>query len=298
MKRWLGVIALVLIAGAAIFYAEHRKAKSHVGPEAVLNAVAETQRGISRVPARITRLSDEEEIEIGDSMASRALASRPWDSATDAPVEKYLNSVGGIVAARAHRKLNYRFHYIPDAVYFNAYSLPGGHVFVGKGFLLQMDTEDELASVLGHEVEHIDHYHCAEKIQLETRLRDLPLSELLQLPVELFQAGYGKEQELEADRDGTHLAMMAGYSPQGAVRMFETFERLDRQYVEKPASPGEEVSQVALQSIAGYFRSHPLPEERAHQIRNLIISEKWPQPPERPLRIHLDSPKEAPAHGN
>jgi len=287
MKRRLGVFALVAISCVAIFYAERRKPASHVGPEAVLNAVAETQREISRVPAHLTRLSDEEEIEIGDSMAARARASRSWDQATDAPVEKYINLVGGIVAARAHRKLNYRFHYIPDATYFNAFSLPGGHVFIGKGILLQMDTEDELANVLGHEVEHIDHYHCAEKVQLETRLRGLPLSELLQLPVELFQAGYGKEQELEADREGTHLAVMAGYSPQGAIRMFEAFERLDRQYVEKPASPDEEVSQVAIQSIIGYFRSHPLPNERTRQIRSLIASEKWPQPSERPLRTNF-----------
>src|SRR5947207_11904547 len=106
MRRWLAIIVLIIIAGAAIFYAERRKPASHVGPEAVLNAVAETQREISRVPAHLTRLSDEEEIEIGDSMAARALASRSWDQATDAPVEKYINLVGGIVAARAHRKLN------------------------------------------------------------------------------------------------------------------------------------------------------------------------------------------------
>ena len=287
MRRWLAVGALIIIAGAAIFYANRRKPETHVGPEAVLNAVAETQRDISRVPAQLTRLSDEEEIEIGDAMAARYAASAHsgWQDETDAPVEKYINVVGRNVSARAHRRLNYRFHYIPDSSFINAFSLPGGHVFIGKGFLLQMDTEDELANVLGHEVEHIDHYHCAEKIQLETRLRDLPLSELLQLPVELFQAGYGKEQELEADREGTHLAVMAGYSPQGALRMFETFERLDRQYVEKAESPDQELSQVAIQSIIGYFRSHPLPQERLRQVRNLIASEKWPPRAERPLRI-------------
>ena len=300
MKRWLAVTVLIIIAGAAIFYAERRKPEGHVGPEAVLNAVAETQRDLSRVPAQLTRLSDEEEIEIGNAMAARYAASTHsgWEEETDAPVEKYINVVGRIVAARAHRKLDYRFHYIPDSSFLNAFSLPGGHIFIGKGFLLQMDTEDELANILGHEVEHVDHYHCAEKIQLETRLRNLPLAELLQLPVELFQAGYGKEQELEADREGTHLAVMAGYSSQGALHMFEKFERLDRQYVQKAESPDEELSQVAIQTIIGYFRSHPLPQERARQIRNLIASEKWPQRAERPLRVHLDSPKTSPAQGN
>jgi predicted Zn-dependent protease len=91
---------------------------------------------------------------------------------------------------------------------------------------------------------------------------------------------------------------MAGYSPQGALRMFEAFERLDRQYVEKAESPDEELSQVAIQSIIGYFRSHPLPQERARQVRRMITSEKWPEPKERPLRIHLDTPKTALANTN
>jgi predicted Zn-dependent protease len=299
MRRWLAVILLIVIAGAAVFYAERHKPESHVGPEAVLNAVAETQREISRVPAHLTRLSDEEEIQIGDSMSARySYARSGWQEETDTPIEKYINLVGRNVAARARRKLDYRFHYIPDSGFVNAFALPGGHIFIGKGFLLQMDTEDELANVLGHEVEHVDHYHCAEKIQVETRLRDLPLSELLQLPVELFQAGYGKEQELEADRDGTHLAVMAGYSPQGALRMFEAFERLDRQYVQKAESPDEELSQVTIESIIGYFRSHPLPQERARQVRQMITSQKWPEPKERSLKISVAPLKPEAASGN
>jgi len=299
MKRWLAVAALAVMAGLAVFYAERRKPESHVGPEAVLNAVAETQREISRVPAHLTRLSDEEEIEIGDSMATRYVSVRSgWQEESDAPIEKYINVVGRNVAARARRKLDYKFHYIPDSGFMNAFALPGGHVFIGKGFLLLMDSEDELANVLGHEVEHVDHYHCAEKIQVETHLRDLPLAELLQLPVELFQAGYGKEQELEADRDGTDLAVMAGYSPQGALRMFQAFERLDRQYVLKAESPDEELSQMAIESIIGYFRSHPLPQERERQVQQLIASEKWPERQEKPLRIHLGSPKNTLANGN
>src|SRR5205807_427998 len=177
MKRWLAVAGLAVIAGAAIFYAERHKVEGHVGPEAVLNVMAETQRQIIWAPAQLTRLSDEEEIEIGDSMAARYLTARyGWQEETDAPIEKYINAIGRNLAARAQRKLNYRFHYIPDAGLVNAFALPGGHIFIGKGFLLLMDSEDQLANVLGHEIEHVDHYHCVEKAQIETRLRDLPLS--------------------------------------------------------------------------------------------------------------------------
>jgi len=206
-------------------------------------------------------------------------------------MEKYVNAVGAHIAAHAHRQLGYKFHYLPDVNFINAFALPGGHIFVGKGLIALMDTEDELAGILGHEVEHVDHYDCNERVALEERMRNIPLGELIQLPIALFEAGYSKEQEMEADRDGTALAVLAGYSPQGAVRMFQTFERLDREYVQKAESPQEELSQVAIQTIVGYFRSHPKPLDREHQIQELIVSEKWPQPKERPLKVRASTGK-------
>jgi predicted Zn-dependent protease len=262
----------------------------------MLNALAETQREMSRLPAGIVRFSDPEEIRAGDAMAQRYLAQRGKLSAADAEIENYVAEVGRAVAVHARRKLDYRFHYIPSANLVNAFALPGGHVFLGKGMLRLMDSEDELASVLGHEVEHVDNYHCNDRVALEARLKHLPLGGLVTLPVELFQAGYSKEQELEADREGASLAVMAGYSPQGAIRMFQTFARLHNAYVNKAQSPDQEFSQVALQGIAGYFRSHPLPEEREAQIRRIMTSRNWPQPPEKKLRLSPEPAKTAAVH--
>ena len=71
------------------------------------------------------------------------------------------------------------------------------------------------------------------------------------------------------------MAVWAGYSPLGALRMFETFDRLYQEYVRRAKSPQEELSQVAIQTIEGYFRSHPLPSERIEQIRKLIAENNW-----------------------
>ena len=285
MKRWLILIVILGVSGGALYYSQRQKKETPVGPEAMLNALAETQREMSRLPAGIVRFSDPDEIRVGDAMAQRYVAQRGKLSAADAEIENYVAEVGRAVAVHARRKLDYRFHYIPSANLVNAFALPGGHVFLGKGMLRLMDSEDELASVLGHEVEHVDNYHCNDRVALEARLKHLPLGGLVTLPVELFQAGYSKEQELEADRDGAGLAVMAGYSPQGAIRMFQTFARLHNAYVNKAQSPDQEFSQVALQGIAGYFRSHPLPEEREAQIRRIMTSRKWPLPPEKKLRV-------------
>lgn len=288
MKRLIILILLLAAAAAALYYSERHKQESRVGPEAMLNALADTERELSRVPASVTRVSDEEEVRIGDALAEHYLSQY---GSGDPAMQDYVSKVGRMVAGRARRKFDYKFHYVPEDSLVNAFALPGGHVFIGKGLIQLMESEDELASVLGHEIEHIDNYHCVERYQLKAHTKDLPLAELLTLPVELFQAGYGKEQELEADRDGTWLAVKAGYSPQGAIHMFETFGRLHREYVLKAESPDQELSKVAIAGIVGYFRSHPLPEERISQIERIIVRNKWPNHAERALRQHPETIK-------
>jgi predicted Zn-dependent protease len=84
---------------------------------------------------------------------------------------------------------------------------------------------------------------------------------------------------------------MAGYSPQGAVHLFERFGRLHRAYVLKAESPDQELSQVAIAGMEGYFRSHPLPEERVNQIERLIATKKWRSGPEKALQVLSGAPQ-------
>ncbi|MGE5324600.1 MAG: M48 family metalloprotease [Actinomycetota bacterium] len=293
MKRLVGLAVILVAAVAVLYYSQHRKPKSQVGPEGMLNAVAETEREISRIPARLTRLSDAEEVRIGNAMAQSYDARLSLRTQRDQEMQQYVTRVGQIVSGRARRKLDYKFHYIADPDFVNAFALPGGHIFIGEGLVRLMDSEDELANTLGHEIEHVDNYHCAERVQVEARLRHLPLGGLIGLPVELFMAGYSKEQELEADRDGTQLAVMAGYSPQGAVRLFQQLEKLRQEYVLKADNPSDEFSKVAIEGIIGYFRSHPLPQERLDQINEIIASKRWPQRPERALKVRPEKMESA-----
>jgi predicted Zn-dependent protease len=284
----VALVVLVLGSLAAIYIAQHRKAEAEVGPAAIVHFIADTEHELSRVPAEATRMSDSEEIAIGDEMVRDHSWLNEGEQA-NTPMAQYVRRVGLGVAAHAHRKLPYKIHYIEDEGLVNAFALPGGHVFIGSGLVRVMDTEDELAAVLGHEIEHIDHYHCAERYQFEAKLRHLQLGDLAavaSLPLEIFQAGYSKDQELEADREGTRLAVWAGYSPLGAVRLFEAFQAMEEHRSTPSTTPQEEAVRVAMGTLSGYFQSHPFAEERADQIRRMIASEHWEaKQQERPLEM-------------
>jgi len=277
MKRWIAFTFVFVLVAAALIESERQKIAAPVGPEAVLSLVADTERELRRLPVAFTRLSDEDEIKIGDDLAKFYLSEERFkkEDSKSKIVQAYVEGVGARVAGRAHRKQLYKFHYISDPNFVNAFALPGGHVFIGSGLIALMVSEDELASILGHEVEHIDHYHCIERAQTEATLRKVPMGEFFAIPVEVFEAGYSKTQELEADREGTRLAVKAGYSPLGAVRIFQTFDQLYHQQQARAQTPQEELSHIALETLEGYFRSHPLPSERIAQIQTMISDEHW-----------------------
>jgi predicted Zn-dependent protease len=288
MKRWLPLAIIVLVAIAAIVLAERQRIADRPSPQAMLDAAAQSQHDLTRLPNRLDRLSDADEIAIGDEIAARYESEfKTSDTARNAAVETYLRTVGLRVASHARRKLPWKFHYIANPGFVNAFALPGGHIFVGQGLLTLMHSEDALAGVLGHEVSHVDLRHCADRVQNEARLRNLVvIGDLVSLPVEVFLAGYSKDQELEADRDGTTLAVNAGYSPLGILQLFAEFQKLEGSATSgKPGSPVEEAAGLSLQTLSGYFQSHPPAATRIAQVRALISTNHWPTPPVRPITL-------------
>jgi len=295
MKRSLVFVAFFLILGfalAGLYWSQRRPKSAPVSANAILNMAADAQRDLSRIPMHFTRLSDEQEIAIGKELATRYATQTRKLTPEEAGLEKYVTRVGNTVALHAHRRLPYSFTVLPDHNMINAFSLPGGPVYIGEGMLDLMMSEDELANVLAHEVEHIDHYHCVERVQLEAKLKNLNLDvlgALLQIPLEFWEAGYHKDEEFEADREGIFLAVLSGYSPYGAVDTFERFAKLHDEYAIHAQSPEEELSELAIQSLNGYFRSHPLPSERLAQAKSIIAEQHWEdRKTQKPFRVEYE----------
>jgi predicted Zn-dependent protease len=290
MRRALAFAGVLLVAVAALYFAQRRTGRESVSSNAIVNVIADWQRDTSRVPLRVSRISDNEESRMGDELAAQYESAQPVQTPEAQALERYVRQIGGRVAAHAKRRLAYRFHLIPSADFINAFALPGGHIFIGQGLLDQVTSEDELAFVLGHEIEHVDHYHAAERVQVEAQLKHLDLdivAAIAQIPISLWQAGYNKDEEFEADREGLRLAVAAGYSAQGAVKLLEKFTKLDREYVIHAETPTDELSQLTIDGLMGYFRSHPLSSERLAQAKEIIAQDNIPT--NQPLKpFHLE----------
>lgn len=289
MKRYLPLVVILLAAAGGIAFIQHRHINQQPSPQALLLAAADAQHELTRVPARFDRMSDADEIALGKELAEHYASHRATkpEAQHDADVEAYLQTVGDRVAAPARRKLPWTFHYIPSPYFVNAFALPGGQVLVGEGLLQHMESEDALAAVLGHEVEHVDLRHCAERAQTEARMRQFGvLGELASLPMDIFMAGYSKEQEAEADRDGTTLAVEAGYSYTGILQLLDVFSHLENGNTGeagKSAGPLDETARLSLSTLVGYFASHPPSRQRAEIIRELAEERGWQVKPVRPL---------------
>ncbi len=175
-------------------------------------------------------VSDSDEIQVGQILATQFIKERGLGQTPQTKeIEQYLQKVGDRVTAHAKRKLPYRFHFDPDPMFRSGVGLPGGEVFVGAGILAYMDSEDQLAAVLGHEVEHIDLGQCHERLVKILADNHLTHAQFDQLKVDDFLPGYGHDKERAADFEGARLAIAAGYSPEGAVRLLQTFLVLSRQ---------------------------------------------------------------------
>jgi len=210
--------------------------------------------------------SDEEEMAMGRKAAEETEKQMPI---LDAPLlTKYLNDVGQKVAQASRRpQLQYSFKIVnTDSV--NAFSLPGGYVYVHRGILDFVLNESELAGVLAHEVGHVVAYHSmndvarralVDRVIYEGKkaglLNDQQVTDMMERyggPILLFvDRKFNREEESEADLFGLYNAIRAGYDPQGLV---STLGRLS-QFTGNPSL------------VEGLLMNHPLPGERVQALR-------------------------------
>ena len=202
------------------------------------------------------------ELKIGAEQYAPLRQMQGGDYVTHPGVVTYVRRVGQQLAAVSDRQLPYEFQVINDSTP-NAWALPGGKIAINRGLLTELDSEAELAAVLGHEIVHAAARHSAQSMQRGMLLQGAVLaagvaagnSEYAGLALGganvaagLVQQRYSREAELEADYYGMQYMARAGYDPRAAIRLQETFVRL---------AEGRQTSW-----LEGLFASHPPSPER------------------------------------
>jgi predicted Zn-dependent protease len=192
-----------------------------------LKKVEGTASKVGQVVKGASGLTLEEEIAVGDAVALE-IVRRFGGLWRDEAATVRVNILGKALARYADRQdLNWRFALLAsDTV--NAYSAPGGRVFITRGLYQKLDTDDRLAGVLGHEIEHIDRRHAVKIIARGEFLSgvnalvserssdfaqfDKAISEVTTL---LLEKGFDHGTEFEADQHGRNLAHVTGFAPGG-----------------------------------------------------------------------------------
>ncbi|MFC1517107.1 M48 family metalloprotease [Candidatus Margulisiibacteriota bacterium] len=182
--------------------------------------------------------SEQQEVEMGKEYHPQI--SKLYIVYDDPELIAYVDRVGLKVAAVSHRSnLDYTFTVL-DSPIVNAFAVPGGYVYVTRGILERMNSEDELASVLGHEIGHVSARHSMQRMSQQYGLMGVFLGVQLFGNSEDFEqwspwvnAGayltllnYGREAEYQADRLGAEYAVAAGYSPKGSTDMLRMIRKL------------------------------------------------------------------------
>jgi predicted Zn-dependent protease len=268
MKVRLVVVLAVLVAGAVL--ATRGTSDPDVSLSSLVALWSDTLRDTDQIGMKVTRVSDAEEMRIGGDLARGVMNMGAEDAAASAYVAGVAQSL--LPNLRRHG-IRYQFHVI-DSPQVNAFALPGGQVFVMRGLLEFVQSEAELAAVLGHEMSHVDLRHSIERYQYEAKFKKAGVPELgwlVEVAHRLITHGFSPEQELEADAQGERLIIEAGYDPDAAAALFV---RMQAHFHEPPRvqanTPAGEVAQAAGEAMESYFRTHPPSEERVRKLNDMV----------------------------
>ena len=238
-----------------------------------------TNTGVKVVKAQKGPSLDDEK-EMGKNLSAMVLGAFP--PAGSEALNQYVTKVGLTVAAASDRPdLPYYFQVV-DArdsqgkQIANAFSAPGGYVFITRGLLAQLKSEAELAGVLGHEIAHIAEKHALKAIKKQKvmgALTDLGAQVAAEhtsgiareftavigpaFVNNLFEKGFDRADEYKADAAAARYASKAGYDPKGLIAFLHVID-----------------SKGGGRNYNTILRTHPKPQDRIGRLEKLISSKK------------------------
>ena len=215
-------------------------------------------------------MSEEQEINLGRQAHQQIL--KQYNVYEDQALQDYVSNIVEELSAKSHRE-NLIFHAtVLDSPQVNAFALPGGYVYVTRGIMAYMNTEAELAGVLGHEIGHVTARHGVRQ-QSASRIAQIlstaavfatgsrAVADASNIAGTALIRGYGRDHELEADRLGAEYIAKVGYDPEemiNVVGILKSQEEFDKQLAKEE---GREP-----RAYHGLFSTHPANDLRLQEV--------------------------------
>jgi beta-barrel assembly-enhancing protease len=210
--------------------------------------------------------SVQEEVQMGRQYAAEI--NRQLPIVQDAAIHRYINELGGQIAAVAdQRGIQYTF-YVVNSDVVNAFAVPGGFIYINRGLIDRAENMSELAGVLGHEVAHVVARHGVDQmVRMQRAELGVVLGSVLlgqpggaaaagiQVAGGLYFARHSREAEREADDLAVQYLPRAGINPDGIVTFF------GKLLAEQQRQPS---------AVEQWFSTHPLTQERVDNTRAAI----------------------------
>ena len=179
----------------------------------------------------------------------------------------YVRAIGRRLLEESNTRGNYHFNIIDDSQ-FNAFATPDGYIFLHRGIIASLNSEGELAGIIGHEIGHVVGRHAKRRNRI-TRLGRVAgvvgsiltgtgaVGSLADATTATIASGFGRELELEADAYGGEFLARAGYNPMSMIDGIQVLK--DRELFEKAKAD-------ATPRYHGLFTSHPKNDKRLHEL--------------------------------
>lgn len=232
-----------------------------------LNKLNKAKKGVELVAGATHQISEEEEYYIGRAVAANILSQYPLMK--NKPLSQYLNLIGKTLVLKSERpEIFGGYHFaLLDSGEANAFSAPGGIIFLTRGIVEMVENEDELAAILAHEIQHIvskdplkaiksqrmkalGTFTAGEAMGSSNEVLGIFKNSILDISGTLLQKGYSRGQEKDADLQALDLLAATGYNPEGLLTMLKKCQAIEKKKAKAFSAHPAAAKRIAYVSAA------------------------------------------------
>lgn len=238
---------------------------------------------VNPVTGQAERSVMDERTELAEGKKAHGEILKEYGVYPDPKLQAYVNGIGQKLAAQSHRAgLTWTFTVL-DSPEVNAFALPGGYVYITRGILAYMESEADMAGVIGHEIGHVTARHGAQRATRQQNaglgvLAATVLGAVLESQVGLsggtemfgqmaqgvaagYVAHYSREQELQADSLGAEYLARSQYDPRNMIDVIRVLKLQETYAADEARAAGRSAPQRD-----NWLSSHPSNDQRLQAI--------------------------------